>query len=284
MDKYLILYNPRAGSSRGAELVSRLRTQLSGESRLEDITSIRDWPAFFASHREEEQLIVTGGDGTLNHFANDTAGLDIPRVLFWPSGSGNDFWRDIGLDENSPPIEINPHLRRLPRLRENGEERLFLNGAGFGLDGYCCAEGNRRRQKSAAPINYTAIAIRGILYDFHPVSAQITVDGKAYTREKVWMAPTMYGRYLGGGMMLAPMQRRSEDGGNLSLLILHDIGRLHILAILSSVYEGKHVKYDQYVEFLRGRHFHVRFDRPTDMQIDGETVSPITEYEAWRDE
>ena len=218
------------------------------------------------------------------HFANDTAGLDIPRVLFWPSGSGNDFWRDIGLNENSPPIEINPHLRRLPRLRENGEERLFLNGAGFGLDGYCCAEGNRRRQKSAAPINYTAIAIRGILYDFHPVSAQITVDGKAYTREKVWMAPTMYGRYLGGGMMLAPMQHRSEDGGNMSLLILHDIGRLHILAILSSVYEGKHVKYDQYVEFLRGRHFHVRFDRPTDMQIDGETVSPVTEYEAWRDE
>ncbi len=47
----------------------------------------------------------------------------------------------------------------------------------------------------------TAIAIKGLLFHYRPTNAVITVDGVTHTYKKVWLVPTMNGRYYGGGMM-----------------------------------------------------------------------------------
>ena len=39
----------------------------------------------------------------------------------------------------------------------------------------------------------------------------ITVDGIKYTYKKVWLAPTINGRFYGGGMMPAPGQDRENN-------------------------------------------------------------------------
>ena len=40
----------------------------------------------------------------------------------------------------------------------------------------------------------------------------------------------------------------------------------------------EHIKYKKSIQTFTGKQITVRFDRPTALQIDGETVSGVTEY------
>ena len=73
----------------------------------------------------------------------------------------------------------------------NGKQYRFLNGIGYGIDGYCCQVGDEQREKSTKPVNYTAIAIKGLLFHYKPTNAVVTVDGETHNYRKVWLAPTM---------------------------------------------------------------------------------------------
>lgn len=279
MAKQYILYNPNAGC--GSCQADVQEAGLGGETV--DLCGISDYAAFFAGVAPEDPVILCGGDGTLHRFINDTASLQIPNPLFYyASGSGNDFAHDLGHRRHDPPdYPIGPWLRDLPAVTVKGETRRFLNGVGYGIDGYCCQEGDELRRKNEKknrrkPINYTPIALKGLLFCFKPRNAVVTVDGVRFSYHNVWLAPTMKGRYYGGGMMMTPGQQRGE--GLLSLLVLHDVGKLKLLTLFPTVYSGRHMKYTQYIALHRGREITVAFDRPTPLQIDGETVLDVTSY------
>ena len=128
--------------------------------------------------------------------------------------------------------------------------------------------------------NYTAIAIKGLLFRFKPRNAVITVDGEERAYDKVWLAPTMVGRHYGGGMMPTPNQKRGGDDKKLSLMIFHGSSKLKTLMIFPSIFKGEHIKNKKYVEVIEGKNITVRFDAPTSLQIDGETVLGVSEYSA----
>ena len=90
---YHILFNPTAATNHGKDFLDKLSSLFSkDELHFVDMLAIPDYAAFFSSLDPADGVIVCGGDGTLNHFINDTAGLDIPNPLYhYPSGSGNDF-------------------------------------------------------------------------------------------------------------------------------------------------------------------------------------------------
>ena len=108
---------------------------------------------------------------------------------------------------------LNDYLVNLPKVIVNGKSHYFINGVGFGIDGYCCEKGDELQAKSDKPVNYTAIAIKGLLFHFKKVSATVEVDGEVYNYKHVWLAPTMKGRYYGGGMKVAPDQDRFDSQG-----------------------------------------------------------------------
>lgn len=95
---YHILYNPHAGSGRGPEAAYRLNALLPDDRLLfRDITEIDDYGAFFRSLRDDDRVVIAGGDGTLNRFINDTAPLRTDcGIYYFATGSGNDFLADIG--------------------------------------------------------------------------------------------------------------------------------------------------------------------------------------------
>ena len=128
--------------------------------------------------------------------------------------------------------------------------------------------------------NYTAIAIKGLLFRFKPRNAVITVDGEERTYDKVWLAPTMVGRHYGGGMMPTPNQERCGSDKKLSLMVFHGSSKLKTLMIFPSIFKGEHVKKTKYVEVIEGKNITVRFDAPTALQIDGETILDVCEYTA----
>lgn len=115
-----------------------------------------------------------------------------------------------------------------------------------------------------------------MLFFFKRSNAVVTVDGTEKSYKKVWLAPTMKGRYYGGGMKVAPEQNR--DGDTLSLVVMHRSCKLKTLMIFPSIFKGEHVRHTEMVEVMTGKEISVRFSRPCALQIDGETVLGVTEY------
>ena len=276
-----ILFNPLAGNGKGEELAKNLGEKLSRDVRYYDVTKITNYAVLLASIPEEEQLVITGGDGTLNRFANDTADITLDRqILYFPMGTGNDFAHDLGQDAPEAPFDVTCYLQDLPTVEVKGKTYRFINGVGFGIDGYCCQVGDEQKKIPGKKVNYTAIAIKGLLFFFNARNAKITVDGESFTYKKVWIAPTMHGRFYGGGMMATPDQDRLAPEGKLSLMMFHGAGRLPTLIAFPGIFKGEHVKNKKMVAVHTGHEITVEFDRPTPLQIDGETILDVTAYTA----
>ena len=283
METCCILYNPKAGNGRGLNEARRLDSIWSGKSLdYIDVTTIADIRAYLDSLPAETTVVLAGGDGTLNHFINDMGGGAPARdIYYFAAGSGNDFLRDIGKEKGEPPFRINEYIKDLPSVTVNGKETLFINAIGFGIDGYCCEVGDEMRKKSnGKPVNYTSIAIKGLLYDFKPTDATVIIDGNETRYKKVWIAPTMHGRFYGGGMIAAPEQRRDAPDGKFSVVIWHGSGKLKTLMVFPSIFKGEHVKHTECIDIVKADEVTVKFDKPCALQIDGETILGVTEYSA----
>lgn len=280
MAKYNVLYNPLAGNGKGENAAKKLKELLNGdELTFTDMTKVSDYRALFASMPEDERVIVSGGDGTLNRFINDTEEVAFANpVYYYATGSGNDFLKDIGGNVGDKPVCIDKYLKALPTVDVKGKSYRFINGIGYGIDGYCCEVGDKLRETSDKPINYAGIAIKGLLFHYHPTSATVIVDGVEHKYKKVWLAPTMNGRYYGGGMIPTPKQDRLNKEHTVSVMVYYGSGQIKSLAVFPSIFKGEHVNHREMVEVLSGKEITVRFDSPAALQVDGETIIGVTEY------
>ncbi|MDE5765563.1 MAG: diacylglycerol kinase family protein [Clostridia bacterium] len=276
--KYKVLYNPLAGRIDDTAFYDELKAALEGdELEYYDITKT-DYAKFFAGVKQGEGVIIAGGDGTLNRYINATDGMEISApVYYYAAGNGNDFWSDICRTAGDSPVELAPFIKNLPEVEVNGKSYKFINGVGFGIDGYCCEVGDKLKA-AEKKVNYTGIAIKGLLFHYKPANATVTVDGVSYEFKKVWIAPTMHGRMYGGGMMPTPAQDRMNAERTVSLCVFHGSGKLKTLMIFPSLFKGEHIKKKKYVKVLSGKNITVQFDRPCALQIDGETILNVTEY------
>ena len=281
MAKAYVLYNPLAGGGHPEAAVDKLRELISDELVLHDMTIDQAYENDLSKLDPDDYLIVCGGDGTLNCFVNKIAGMSIENdILYFPCGSGNDFAREVGKAKFAEPFSIKKYIKDLPTVTVNGKTTLFINGVGYGIDGYCCEEGDRLRSLSKEPINYTNIAIKGLLFHYKPANAKVTVDGVTTEYKRVWIAPTMNGKYYGGGIMPTPAQDRLSDSGKLSVMIFHDTNNIQTLMIFPSLFKGEHVSKKKHVTIIEGYDISVEFDAPRTVQVDGETYSGVTGYRA----
>ncbi|MBO4326738.1 MAG: diacylglycerol kinase family protein [Clostridia bacterium] len=278
MEKYVVLYNKLSGTSSAAcEALSGLIKD-KGDVDLRDITSLGSYKDFFDGLDAGAKLVICGGDGTLNRFANEAEEFIADReIYYYPAGTGNDFARDVELDFKDGPVEISRYLKNLPTVTVKGKTCKFINGVGYGIDGYCCQVGDELKAKNEKP-NYASIAIKGLLFHYKSKVASVTVDGKDYEFKNVWIAPTMFGRFYGGGMNAAPAQNRSSDDRTVSLVIMHGRSRIGTLIVFPSIFKGEHIKHKKKVSVITGHNVTVRFNEPSPLQIDGETVLDVSEY------
>ena len=279
-NSFCVLYNPLAATGRGEEKARRLLEILGKDSEVtfQSLLEIEDKRAFLDTLPSDVYPILTGGDGTLSRFVNDLGGNPTRDIYYYPAGTGNDFLNDLNKTGDTEPFLLNPYITDLPHIHFNGETHTFLNGVGYGIDGYVCEEGDRVRKKTGKPINYTAAAVKGLLYAYKQTHATVTVDGQTLEFDHVWMTPTMLGRFFGGGMMCAPGQNRLNADGTVSLMVMRCRSKLRTLLLFPTIFKGNHVKATKIVSVFKGHEMRVRFDRPTALQIDGEVFSGITEY------
>ena len=277
---FCVLYNPLSSTGKGEEKARMLTEKLGTDSTVvfQSLLDIPDKRQFLNELGSDVIPVITGGDGTLSRFVNSLGGNPTRDIYYYPAGTGNDFLNDLNKTGDTDPFLLNPYITDLPHIHFNGESHVFINGVGYGIDGYVCEEGERIRQKTGKPINYTGTAVKGLLGAYKQTHAVVTVDGKTMEFDHVWMTPTMLGRFFGGGMMCAPGQDRLNPDGTVSLMVMRCRSKLRTLLLFPSIFKGKHVKATQIVSVFKGHDIRVRFDRPTALQIDGEVFSGVTEY------
>ena len=268
----IVYYNPLAANGKGLENAQKIKELSNEKVEFKDIRDV-DYADMLKS---EEKIVLCGGDGTISRLVNSVDEIpDELEIYYFPAGTGNDFTRDIGKDGL---VLLNPYIKDLPTATVKGKSFKILNGIGYGIDGYCCEIGDKLRQSSDKPVNYPAIAIKGVLYDFKPRNAVAIVDGKKYEFKKVWLAPTMNGRFYGGGMCITPNQDRLNPERKITFAVWHDAGKLTTLMRFSSIFKGEHIKYPKMFTMIEGYDVEVKFDRPTPLQADGETITDVESY------
>ena len=274
-----ILFNPLAGHGSHLKQIEDLKATLTGESVTTDILKIESYKDFMLALAPDDKIILCGGDGTINRFVNESGFENYPNeVFYYAMGSGNDFLNDVKASEPiDKPFSLNKYIEDLPVITVKGKDYKFVNGIGYGIDGYACQEGDRLKSLNKT-VNYTLIAIKGLLFSYKPTKATVIVDGASYEYDKVWIAPTMNGRFYGGGVMTVPTQNRLSEDGEASVMIFHGTSRLRTLLIFPSMFKGEHLKYTKAISVHKGNEITVKFDRPTPLQIDGETILDVTEY------
>ncbi|MGN0452273.1 MAG: diacylglycerol/lipid kinase family protein [Ruminococcus sp.] len=276
-----ILYNPLAGSGQGEAVAKVVQAAQQGELVQKSVIGL-DAKAYLEKLTADDKVILCGGDGTLNRFANDTYGMDYPcEIYLYKTGTGNDFLRDLEDEVKDDMILINDYIKNLPTVTVKGKTTRFINGIGFGIDGKACEVADEMIAKGKTNINYASISIKLCLFGYKCPNAVVTVDGNKHEFKKVWLASGMNGAFYGGGMNITPGQDRLST--ELSTCIIHSSGKLKTLIVFPKLFKGEHIKHKEMVSLMTGKEITVEFDSPMAMQIDGETVLDVTSYTIRKD-
>lgn len=275
--KYL-LYNGLARSGTCKGVAEEYLAKEGKDTELVDLADL-DKRAWIQNVTADDTIILCGGDGTLNRFANDLDGVNIPcPVLHYRAGTGNDFLVDLEEELGTKDVgPINEYIKNLPTVKVKDIECKFINGIGYGIDGMCCEYADKMRAAGKNKVNYTTLAIKLCLFHYKAPNATVVIDGQEIHYNRVWLAASMNGKYYGGGMKIAPDQKRNS--GKVCLAVVHNLGKFRLLSIFPKIFKGGHVKYEKYVDIYYGNHIKVVFNSPMALQIDGETVLDVTEYE-----
>ncbi len=197
-------------------------------------------------------IVILGGDGTLNEVLNGIVNFNNIRFAYIPIGSGNDFARGMGINNdhmaNLKNI-INPTTTRhidYGIMTIGNESRRFLVSSGIGFDAAVCNTVNKSFIKKwlnrlgLGKLSYTIVAVLQ-LFKMPYNKIQIhSADTDEYHYSKNLLFSVHVQAFEGGGYMFCPMADPSDR--LLDICIADKISKLRALTIIPGIKKGKHVK------------------------------------------
>lgn len=198
------------------------------------------------------EFFVVGGDGSLSELVN----VLVPKndltikIGVIPFGSGNDFIKSL-----KPNFKIEDLLESI--LKDNCviidvgkvNEYYFVNSCTFGIDGPIIKYTDRLKKKMNGKVAYYLSTIYAGLI-FKSSIVEVKYNGKV-TQNKKMLISICNGKYIGGGMIIAPGAKLNDQ--KLDLCIIEDISKLKFLMNVMKVYSGNldklnEVTYDKITE------------------------------------
>ncbi len=270
---YYILYNPLSKSGKNQKKIKKLQENLTSQNQsfvAYNIVEMNNISNFISQLSKDDKVIFVGGDGTIHYVANFLKDKEFSQELFaYGAGTGNDFFRNIGIHDGMP--KINEHIRNLPKLTHRGGEELFVNGCGLGVDAEVCSRVNNSRNDSS--IAYGINAIISFL-TYKPFDCEMIIDGTKHTFKRVWLTSIMHGKYQGGGMLFAPDAIREDEW--LEVMVAYKMSRFQLITLFPSIYKGQHIKHQKRgLAFFKAKKIEIITNRPVKLQMDGEVRDNI---------
>ena len=239
--------------------------------------------------RAVDAYVVTGGDGTLNEVANGLMnGSDRqPLIGFIPTGSGNDFARNMQI--SADPQEALHDILHARQMKEidsgtvtcsNGDH-AFLVSAGIGYDADVCdliaksTSKNFFNKLHIGSVAYTWLGLKQAAL-YQKANGTITFDGNI-TMDLKDVAFISFQNVCteGGGWPFAPDAR--PDDGVLDICIVATKSRFKFAAaLISSKMNGRH-RNNSAVHIIKSKSAHLKLDKKLTVHTDGEILGEYDE-------
>lgn len=287
---YHFIINPKSSSGKGIRYWWSVKSELDSRQI--------SYNAYFTKHEGHaselagqicsrfsgiKNIVVLGGDGTLNEVMNGITDFEQVLLGYIPSGSSNDLARSLKIPKD--PVQALENVLKPTKFKyldygimtfrdKQDMTRKFCCSSGIGYDANVCVEvqasplKKRLNRFGAGKLIYLVIAIKQLL-SMKQMDATVIADGiKKGTFEKVLLVSNMIHKYEGGGLKMAPDANPTD--GKLSICLVHGLGPLKALLLLPTLVFGKHI-YFKGIETFHCTDIEIITSREAAVHTDGET-------------
>lgn len=244
-------------------------------------------------------LIVLGGDGTLNESLQGISDFNRVRIGYIPTGSSNDFARDMGypasqieclnniLDCKQPHcmdlglLEYNSVSQQLSRKHESKliSKRYFDVSSGIGYDAAICEEALTSPIKKVlnrfglGKLVYLIISLKQLLSTKNGNCTMTLDDSTKIELPNFLFVASMIHQYEGGGFMFCP--NADYHDGIIDICAVSNISKFMVLCALPKALKGQHFKFKG-VEKYSASKITLETDNPCWVHTDGEVTMKAT--------
>lgn len=304
---YHFIVNTSSRSGRGSNIWKNVKSELDAGNI--EYKSYETSPDYGTSRLVQDiceaetgdiDLVVLGGDGTINEVVNGITDFDRVSMGVIPVGSGNDFARGIGINRKKYKQQLDAILNcTRERYIDIGEvcseygRRYFVISSGFGLDAEVCRRVdttglkkvlNRLRLGSLTYLITTVISLISLvkvnaevkLYDRAEVEAVGNL-GKDISEKNTDMPDMIFAAFMnttseGGGVKMAP--HAHVDDGFLTMAAAYRIPKWKTFFYLPLLALGKHERINGFISSDCGRAVIESRDKMV-LHCDGEYVGMV---------
>lgn len=291
---YYFIVNPKSRSGKGIMIWREVKEYLDNNKISYKAVNTR-----YEGHATElagslpkikegrHNLIVIGGDGTINEVINGIRDFDTVNLGVIPTGSGNDFARGMGIKEK--PAELiekiveRPQIKKLDigqaEFQNNNKKRYFAISGGVGLDAIVCKKALTSKIKKIlnkihlGKLTYLILTVQ-TLFSMTTADFEVYVDGEKRKYNKVIFAAAMNFRAEGGGVPMTP--KALADDGELSMCIVHTIPKWRTFFCLPLLCTARHERLKGF-EIFNCKECRIRINRPMVLHNDGEYLGDVDE-------
>ncbi|MFA6261628.1 MAG: YegS/Rv2252/BmrU family lipid kinase [Bacteroidia bacterium] len=259
-----IICNSKSGKGRSFRLLSLLEELLKKDELM--YTIHRDnLPKLLDDYTD---LVILGGDGTLNFVLNRFKEIEIPIGII-PCGTGNDIGYTL-LGKRTMEEYLIKSLYGVPQPVDAGlcNGRFFLNGVGIGFDGWIVRKlWTKKWFNGKAAYYYTVLSL---LLFYRETRVRLQID-ESLSELKLFMFCAANGISYGGGFQLAP--KASMNDQLLDMLTVSKISLWNRLRYLPVIEKGKHLnKPIDFIRYQQAKRVIVISDQLLQAHLDGEWI------------
>lgn len=169
-----------------------------------------------------DNLIVIGGDGTINEVINNYHGKEFVYLAY---GSGNDLARSLKFDRNSIDIDKLLNSKEIDDYAVGVvNDKKFCSGFDLGFNADIIKSTNSSKfKKYLGKRIYLLEGVLGIL-KLRKYKAEICWDNNQIVTDKLYLLNVMIQPYEGGGIKFAPNATGKSD--ELHVMIMKDMSIL----------------------------------------------------------
>ena len=226
-------------------------------------------------HPDVDLVVSMGGDGSLHAVVqalHDAGRLPGTTVGLVPLGTGNDFARTLGLDEDPVTAAralVDGRVRRIDLILDGGGT-VVVNAAHVGIGAEAAARAEPFK-KILGPLAYVVGAVSTL---FTPsADVRVTIDGQRL-EGRVAQVAVGNGRFVGGGGELLP--RAVVDDGLMDVAVAFAATVRQRILYALHLRRGSHPEQD-FVHYTRATTVQVRGEHMR-CTTDGELSDPCTEH------
>lgn len=295
---YHIIVNPASKSGRGIRIWQELepvfiKRNIPYQVRITSHAGhVKEIIQEITQNNEMLNLIILGGDGTINEALQGITDFSKIKIGYIPTGSSNDLARALKLPKS--PQEIlekilsgeHNHTEDLGKLTyvnkdvhstlpqdNNTDSHYFVVSSGIGFDAAVCEEAlsspikNLFNKLKLGKLTYLGIAIKQLI-TASAVSCDIYLDDKPPIHlKRFFFIASMIQPYEGGGFLFGPDADSSD--GLMDICIIGKLPKLFILLALPTAFFGKHFIFPRVYSYRAAR-MEIKTSAPLWVHTDGE--------------